>query len=1095
MSQDRGTLVAALAQVASVLEDLPEALDDDRAVVTLTALGLEDAESVLDDPGFRSARDGVTAAVDALTALAGTLGEPGILDAAQLVTLAADLAHAVQDVVTGVERVGTVLAGFSGEAPAPAELFDAAFALVVVPALGPAPWLLEVLTLLGIVTWTQVPTDEATLEIPSVDWQALVNLVMSPGPNLEQMFEDQGATLAKGLLAALTTSLRRSSVPVLPSLDDPDRVEAIVLDAWPDGPRTLGFEVGVPVELEGGGEVALRDTGWSLSWEVAVEVLGGSTGTWTWGGWPSLTPADDDGRVEASLGLGRGAGPVLSIPGGPAIQADSINVEVTVTMADTAPGQSGDIVTAFGASLTGLRLEATATDGLLAALFDAVAIGPLDVALGWSPSEGISVEGRPGISLDVPMALTIGPVTVTGLAIVVTVTPGLLTIEATGTLEARLGIVDLSVEGLGLELAVGSAVDGGTSIGPGRLRIGAAPPTGIGVATDVGVASGGGFLRIDVEAGRYDGVIDLDVMSVRICAVALIDTRAEGVDGWSMFFALFLDLPSIQLGFGFTLLGVGGLAGINRGVDVDALGSSVRSGALDTVLFPADPIADAPLVIAELSTIFIAAADSYVIGPVVKLGWGTPTLIEARLGVVIQLPDPIVIAVLGSLSAILPTKEADLVALNLDVAGVIDFDAGTLSIDASLHHSHVVGFSLSGDMALRADFKYAQSFLMAVGGFHPAFDPPGDFPALNRLYFGITAGSILRLDFESYFALTSNTVQFGAFFEIEAEVLGFGIEGGAGFDALVQFSPFLIVTSVDFEVTLVAVGVDLAGVMLHASVEGPNRWHVIGTATFKVLGIEKSIRVDEVIGNKETEPAIEVPDLAGELLTALRRDDAWSVLPVSEAGVTLSERGNAVAGELRATPNSMVAVSQRLVPLGVELETYGDAPIGPDRLFDLKPTDPKASGSPVQDWFAPAQFLELSASERLEGPSFEQMKAGIAFGSEDPEGGASRIVDTGYKQYIIDPMLPEELDTPTPFRRRVSSYLDVDVAVPARSWGRSGRYTVEQRHEVNVAPAGWVVLDDRAGEVARTGTWTEARRVAGDRADLHVELALAGAGT
>ena len=143
-----------------------------------------------------------------------------------------------------------------------------------------------------------------------------------------------------------------------------------------------------------------------------------------------------------------------------------------------------------------------------------------------------------------------------------------------------------------------------------------------------------------------------------------------------MFFALFVDLPSIQLGFGFTLEGVGGVAGINRAIDVDALGSAVRSGSLDTILFPPDPIADAPIIIEEFRSIFPPADGSYVFGPIVKIGWGTPALIEAELGIVIQLPDPLVIVVLGSVSAVLPSKDLELVALHLDVAGVIDFEAG-----------------------------------------------------------------------------------------------------------------------------------------------------------------------------------------------------------------------------------------------------------------------------------------------------------------------------------------------------------------------------------------------------------------------------------
>ena len=92
-------------------------------------------------------------------------------------------------------------------------------------------------------------------------------------------------------------------------------------------------------------------------------------------------------------------------------------------------------------------------------------------------------------------------------------------------------------------------------------------------------------------------------------------------------------------------------------------------------------------------------------GPVVKIGWGKPaTLVTAQLGPVISLPDPVVLAVLGTVTCVLPSEDLDLVALHLDVGGVFDFGAGTLAIDASLHDSHVLWFALTGDMALRATF-------------------------------------------------------------------------------------------------------------------------------------------------------------------------------------------------------------------------------------------------------------------------------------------------------------------------------------------------------------------------------------------------------
>ena len=159
--------------------------------------------------------------------------------------------------------------------------------------------------------------------------------------------------------------------------------------------------------------------------------------------------------------------------------------------------------------------------------------------------------------------------------------------------------------------------------------------------------------------------------------------------------------------------------------------------------------------------------------------------------------------------------------------------------------------------------------------------------------FGITAGSVLRIDFMSYFALTSNSVQCGADFTLDADVMGFGVYGSCGFDALIQFSPFMLITSVEFEVSITAAGVDLMGVKLYASVEGPNRWHVIGTARFEVLGFGKDIRVDELIGSKESEPAVEAADV-------LERADRGAGDRRRLAGDRGQRLGRDVAGDRRS---------------------------------------------------------------------------------------------------------------------------------------------------------------------------------------------------
>ena len=57
-------------------------------------------------------------------------------------------------------------------------------------------------------------------------------------------------------------------------------------------------------------------------------------------------------------------------------------------------------------------------------------------------------------------------------------------------------------------------------------------------------------------------------------------------------------------GFGFTLLAVGGIIGLNRTMNLDALLQGVRTGGINSVMFPKDVIANAPRIISDLRAFF-----------------------------------------------------------------------------------------------------------------------------------------------------------------------------------------------------------------------------------------------------------------------------------------------------------------------------------------------------------------------------------------------------------------------------------------------------------------------------------------------------------
>ena len=93
--------------------------------------------------------------------------------------------------------------------------------------------------------------------------------------------------------------------------------------------------------------------------------------------------------------------------------------------------------------------------------------------------------------------------------------------------------------------------------------------------------------------GGYGGTLELPLGPVQISATAVLAV----IDGEPSFLAIMgvEFLPPIQLSFGFSLDRVGGIVGVNRRADTEALRAALRTGAAGDVLFairpPATPLA------------------------------------------------------------------------------------------------------------------------------------------------------------------------------------------------------------------------------------------------------------------------------------------------------------------------------------------------------------------------------------------------------------------------------------------------------------------------------------------------------------------------
>jgi hypothetical protein len=327
--------------------------------------------------------------------------------------------------------------------------------------------------------------------------------------------------------------------------------------------------------------------------------------------------------------------------------------------------------------------------------------------------------------------------------------------------------------------------------------------------------------------------------------------------------------PPIQVGFGLALQGVGGLFGLNRRLDVDALRQRFASGAAGRILAPEDPVRNAPVLLAELDATFPVTEGTTIVGPTLQMSW--IELVRVDLGIFIELPGPAKIALLGSARAVIenPSGGRPYLQIRLDILGVLDFTKKTLEFDAVLVDSQLLGvFELSGGAAFRLSWGDEPYIVLSIGGFHPSYNPaPLSFPSsLTRV--ALTRGKptdVLYLRFEAYFAITTNTLQFGAALQVIVNAGPIKAEGFLGFDALIRFTPFHFEFGFRASLKISIFGFTLAGVRVIGNLSGPGPITFSGSLTIEILFFEITWSGTFTIGSKTPPQVTAVPSALGPL--------------------------------------------------------------------------------------------------------------------------------------------------------------------------------------------------------------------------------------
>lgn len=631
-----------------------------------------------------------------------------------------------------------------------------------------------------------------------------------------------------------------------------------------------------------------------------------------------------------------------------------------------------------------------------------VPVGGIDVKLsallGWSNTKGLYFGGRAGLKNTIQVngrgANKFLKITSIDTALLLT---DKLVVSIAISGNVTLGPVKVTVGETGLQMSLASVPAGGNA-GPFDVSLGFVTPTSFGIEVNSDTLTGGGYLLLDPGHHRYAGAAQLllktGTREINLTALGLLQTELPGNPGaYSLVLLLTATFAPVQLGLGFTLSGLGGLLGVNRAANTDVLRGLVRGGGLGQLLFPPDVLDHPAAALALVDAAFPAAEGRYVIGLLARIGWGVPrTLITLDVALLVELPAPVRLAMVGVLQASLPDKDHELLKLRADFLGSVDFGAKQAAFDAALSDSKLWKFALTGDMAFRLYQGQHPLFVITAGGFHPAFQPPAGaaLAGLRRLTLSLNNDNDLRLTLASYFAVTANTVQFGSQLDLYVRIArGLHVEGHFGFDVLFQFNPFHVLAHVEAGVAVKYGSRELLSLHLALDVTGPGPWHLWGEASFKAWFVRVRVHVNATIGTGAPEPALPATDVHALLVSALDAAASWEVeapQTVLPGGVVLRPAAGATA-QLFLDPRGALVLRQRVAPLGLQLEKYGSgaaAPVNGQR-FDLTelvvgPDRYAAADHAVEvvrDFFAPDQFRRLTDAQKLSAPSFQRLPCGL----------------------------------------------------------------------------------------------------------------------
>jgi hypothetical protein len=1032
MPNQRGTLEAIALTLARLLLPLEERLAQGEIRLLFAELGLQFPPSLDSATAFTNKAKSVVNSVKQLPGLVGDLVEAiDDEDYGAIASKGLELIGLIGKTIDDIDGLASALqaAGpFAGIPPADLNQFandlpGRLLEYLVARNLEAIRGLDEALELIGMLELTDENVGSVDPAKPpytkrSLNIEALSDFLESPIEHLKARY-GWGTTSFNGtqLLQTAQKLLAKSGMPaVLDTTVSPPVLDVLFaeISAKTDiNPRGLVIRISDTLHIDNTAPIEQAD--WKLEFGLDADLAVGAELIIQPDDNVIFIPPSGDfqGEIFVRWTGGQASGDpylVFGMAGGSRVEAGQMIVKASAGLSwNSSSNQAQGSFKVSGEIKNGkIVITLGDADGFLGTLLSGFGLeSDFDLGFGYSSKEGVFFFGSATLEIQLPLHVALGPVEIDALTISIGLQGATFPIALSTNIKAALGPLVALVEEIGVQASLSLPDDRSGNMGPVDFALAFKPPKGVGLSIDAGIVKGGGYLFFDFEKEEYAGALELTFSEfLSLKAIGLITTRMpDGSKGFSLLIIITAEFGTgLQLGFGFTLLGVGGLLGLNRTMRLEPLMEGVRTGAIESVMFPSNVVENAPRIISDLQAFFPPQDGIFLIGPMAKLGWGTPTLISLSLGIIIEIPGNI--AILGVLKVILPDEDAALLRLQVNFAGAIEFDKSRAYFFAALFESRVLFMTIEGEMGLLIAWGGDANFVVSVGGFHPSFNPPPlPFPSPKRISISILNEPFGRIQVQGYFAVTSNTVQFGAQADLFFGLDELNISGHIGFDALFQFSPFYFIIEISASVELKVFGAGLFSIRLRFTLSGPTPWRAKGSGSLSILFFEISADFDFTWGESQntTLPPIQVLPL---LQAEFEKSESWTAkLPAGSNLLVTLRKLEGTADALVLHPVGVLRVSQRAVPLNLSVDKVGNQKADDANLFSLKVGgDGLGKAGEASESFAMAQFQDMDDAEKLSRPAYQAQPSGLELSVQGQQLATSKLVKrvVTYEVEIID---------------------------------------------------------------------------------------------